>query len=192
MTGIKERQVLDAKSNREGLAKSRSTAEFRLGYYNSLISSAAIIAPSLPAIDANLTIDSQLPPGTSIPEIRAGVDIALVDSDESGVKIINKEKEDLEKAKTSMISQQVATGMEGLAGILHLIPQIGAHATPVGVGLAVDFGGQQLGGAASALAKIPAIIGAVYSLEAAQAAKWQGSSGDNTNGHSRQTSRQKR
>lgn len=171
MTAVKERQVLDAKVSREGLLKSRETAALRLEHYNALLSSEALAVPAPPTIDAEVNSESQLPIDTGIVKFVPDVDGSLVDSGEAGIKIINKEKEDLEKAKESMISQQIASGMEGLAGALHLIPQIGAHATPIGVGLATGFGGVQVGGATSALAKIPMIVGAVNGYEAAQAAK---------------------
>jgi hypothetical protein len=174
MTAVKERQVLDARVSKEGLLKSRETAAVRLEHYNALLSTEAVAVPAPPTIDADVNSESQLPVDTAIVKFVPDVDQSLVDADEAGIKIINKEKQDLEKANESMIAQQVASGMESLAGGLHLIPQIGAHATPIGVGAVTGFGGVQLGGATSAAAKVPAIIGSVFAYEAANAAKMAG------------------
>lgn len=174
VTAIRERQVLDAKVYREQLTKSRETAEFRLQHYIDLLGNDSATVPAVPAIGAVLTADSQLPADTSITKIETDVDESLVDSDESGVKLIPKEAEELTKSQDAMISQAVATGMEGLAGVFHLFPQLDAEGTPLGVGAGAWWGGQNLGAATSALAKVPAIFSQVYSYESSQAAKMAG------------------
>ena len=171
VTAIKERQILDAKANKENLLKARETASFRLQHYVDLLGNESVTVPAAPTIGATLTADSQLPVDTSIATIETDVDESLVESDESGVKLIPKEKEDLDKLYDSMISQQVAIGMEAIAGALHFIPTVGAQGQPLGIGVDVKFGGPHFGAAVSALAKIPQIFSQVYSYQAAQAAK---------------------
>jgi hypothetical protein len=171
VTAIKERQVLDARAYKESLMKSRETAKFRLQHYIELLGNESVIVPPEPTIAATLTADSQLPVDTSIVKVETDVDELLVRSDERGVKLIPKEKEDIEKSKDSMLSQQTATGMEGLAGTLHLIPTFTANFKPFGVGADFAYGGSHLGSAISGLAKIPQIFAAVYAFQAAQAAK---------------------
>lgn len=174
VTAIRERQVLDAKTNKENLLKARETASFRLTHYLDLLGNESVTVPAEPTVDATLTADSQLPVDTSIAKIETDVDESLVDSDESGVKLIDKEKEDIDKSQDSMISQQVATGMEGLAGLMHLIPTFTADIDPFGVGAKFAYGGSHLGSAISSLAKVPQIFAAVYAYQAAQAAKTAG------------------
>ena len=170
VTAIRERQVLDAKANRENLLKARQTASFRLQHYNDLLGNESVTVPAIPTVDATLKADSQLPADTSIPTIETDVDESLVD--ESGVKLIPKEKEDLDKAWKSMVSQQVATTLEQIAGGLHMIPNFHTYETPWGVGTTQHItGGSMLGSAASSHAKIPQIFSQIYSYEAAQAAK---------------------
>jgi len=171
MTAIKERQILDAKVNKEGLLKSRASAEFRLKHYNALISSEDISVPGPPAVEANLNGDSQLPPDTGIIEITAGIDVSLVESSESGVKIIRKEQKQIEFAKDALISQQVAGSMEALAGILNVLPNFGVAVEPFGVGASMTFGGSNLGAATSALAKVPQMLANMYSYRASQASQ---------------------
>jgi hypothetical protein len=171
VTAIRERQVLDAMANKQNLLKGREIAAFRLQHYNDLLGNESVDVPDVPTM---LTADSQLPVDTTITTIETDVDESLVDSDESGVKLIQKEKEDLDKASDSMKSQQTATGMEGIAGALHFIPTVGADGQPLGIGVDVKFGGPHFGAAISALAKIPQIFSQVYSYQAAQAAKTAG------------------
>ena len=174
VTAIRERQVLDAMANKQNLLKGREIAAFRLQHYVDLLGNESVTVPAEPTIDAMLTADSQLPVDTTIETIETDVDESLVDSDESGVKLIQKEKEDLDKARMSMGWQQAATGMEGIAGALHFIPTVGVDGQPLGIGTDVKYGGPHFGAATSALAKIPQIISQVYSYQAAQAAKTAG------------------
>ncbi len=171
---VRQRQILEAKANKENLVKARETAEFRLQHYIDLLGNDSVTIPASPTIAASLTDDSPLPADTNLAVIEADVDESLVDSDESGIKLIAKEKADLDKSRDAMISQQVASAMEGLAGLLHLIPGFDADGKPLGIGAGVSYGGPSLGAATSGLAKVPQIVGAVYSHEAAQAAKTAG------------------
>jgi hypothetical protein len=171
ITAVKERQVLEAKANREGLLKSRETSKFRLDHYNALLGNADVSLPDVPSLSADLNSDSTLPADTALAVIPTEVDQTLAGTDDRGVKILTREKEDLDKGKNAMISQQVASGMEGIASILHFIPNLAVDLKPFGLGAGATFGGANLGSATSGLAKIPQIIGAVYAFEAAQAAK---------------------
>lgn len=171
MTAIKERQVLDAKASRENLIEARETAAFRLQHYIDLLGNATITVPATPSISAELTADSQLPADTNIATIIPDVDQSLQDSAEAGVKLIPRELAELNKTKQAMTFQVIASSMEGIAGILNLIPNIKAAAEPFGVGVAVEAGGSGLGASVSALAKIPQIVSSILNFEATQAAK---------------------
>lgn len=174
VTAIRERQILDAKVYKENMKKVRETAKFRLQHYTDLLGNESVTVPAEPTVNANLTADSQLPVDTSIAKIETDVDDSLVDSDESGVKLIPKEAEELAKSEDAMIAQTTATSMEALAGIFHLFPQIDGEGTPMGVGVGAWWGGQNLGSATSALAKVPQVLSQIYSYESSQAAKMAG------------------
>lgn len=174
IAAVRERQILDAKVNRENLIKARGTATFRVQHYIDLLGNEALAIPGVPTIGATLTADSQLPVDTTISTIVPDVDQSLVESDESGVKLIPKEEHELSKSQDAMISQAVATGMEGLAGVAHFFPNATISGQPFGIGGQIQFGGSNIGSAISALAKIPQIVGQVFAFEAAQAAKMSG------------------
>jgi hypothetical protein len=171
ITAIKDRQVLEAKANKENLLKTRETSVFRLQYYLDLLGNEDVTVPAVPSIEADLNAASQLPADTIIPEIETDVDETLVDSDETGVKIIKKEKEDFDKSNLAKWFQSGAGAGEALAGIFHLFPNVEAEATPLGVGVGAWYGGQNLGAGTSALAKVSQLIGQHLSMEAAEAAK---------------------
>jgi len=173
-TAIRERQILDVKANKESLLKARETAAYRLTHYNSLLGNETVTVPSAPTIDATLTADSQLPVDTAISEIATDVNGEVVDSDEAGVKIIQREKSDIDlsqQASNDLFSNMAA---EIVAGFMGLIPQFDAEGTPLGVGAGAGFGGRELGWYAGSVAKMFATSSQMNSLAAAKAAKMAG------------------
>jgi hypothetical protein len=171
VTAIRERQILDARVNRENSLKARETASFRLQHYIDLLGIESKTVPSEPTIDATLTADSQLPVDTGIATIKTDVDESLVDGGESGIRLIPKEKEDLDKSEAAKWVTFGAGMAEILAAIFHLFPQIDGEVTPLGVGAGAWWGGQNLGAGTSALAKAASTVATFLSQEAAQAAK---------------------
>jgi len=172
VTEVRERQVLAAKANKENLMKVRETAKFRLEYYNTtLLGNESVNVPDAQGVEANLNANSQLPIDTNIPLIETNVDESLVDSDENGVKLIGREKEDIDKSEESKWWVTGANTGELLAGILNLFPKIDVNGQPLGVGISAGFGGQNLGAATSAIAKAAQIYGQLLSLEGNQASK---------------------
>ena len=170
--GIKERQLLEARANRQALEKSRETAEKRREYYRDLLGGeAGESLPAIPELPEPIGAESELPADTLIPDLEPDVDVTLMDADERGVKLIPKEREELSKSEDAKVSQSAAAAMEGFSGIMHLMPNFQVAVEPFGVGTDTIYGGQHLGAAVSALAKIPQIIGIVRSHEAAAAAK---------------------
>jgi hypothetical protein len=174
MTAIKERQVLDARVGKEGLLKSRETAALRLEHYNGLLSSDGITIPAPPTLDAEVNSESQLPVDTGINKIKVDADESLVESNEKGVKIIPKEKEDLNLSEAAKWITSAAGLSEMVAGGLRLIPQFGGDFKPVGVGTGVTFGGIQLGGIASAMAGSFQSVSTFLTMQAAKAQKVAG------------------
>lgn len=169
MRAVRERQLLDARARRESIGKLRDAAVLRLQHYADLLGVQALV-PAVPTIAADLTADSPLPIDTVIASVDAGVDVSLVDSDESGVKLIPKEKEEVDSTNTARGWQIAAQTAEGLAAIAHVIPTVSADGKPFGVGAGASWGGTQLGNALSAGGRILDFIGA-FSVHGASLAQ---------------------
>ena len=152
VTEVKNRQVLEAQASIDGLTKNREIAVYRLQHYNdSLMGNADISIPATPDLPGDLTATTALPADTVITDVACPVDISL--STDSGVMLIPAEKNELDNLATSNTYLINANQAEMLAGVLRLIPQLDADATPLGVGVGAGFGGVQLGAVAEFAAK---------------------------------------
>lgn len=173
MTAIRERQVLDAKVHKENLLKARETASFRLEHYAiDLLGNASVTIPAAPEIIAEtLTADSQLPLDTDITLIETDVDVSLEDSDERGVKLIPREKSEIDLSQQASNDLASSHQAEIVAGFLGLIPQFDGEGTPMGVGAGSGFGGRELSWFAGSMAKSFAISSQLNSMAAAKSTK---------------------
>ncbi|MFN3531517.1 MAG: hypothetical protein ACK41Q_03245 [Candidatus Brocadia sp.] len=172
VTAIRERQVLDARANKENLQKARETAKFRLTHYIDLLGNDSVTVPAEPTIGATLTADSQLPADTSIAEIETDVDESLVDSDESGVKLIPREKKELENLEEARSNQERAGNIQLRSSVVSaLVPNASVNVQPFGIGASVTFGGSNLSSAANAVAQHFQIEATNYSFDANTAIK---------------------
>ncbi len=117
-----------------------------------------------------MTVDSQLPADTTISTIVPDVDVSLVESGESGVKLIQKELQSLEKTNEAKWWQTSAGSADTLAGILNMIVQASTDVKPFGVGAGVVWGGINLGTASSAVASGLRTMGQFVAAEGAQSA----------------------
>jgi hypothetical protein len=174
VTSIKERQVLDAKVNKENLLKARETAGFRLQHYIDLLGNESVTVPAPPTIAATLTADSQLPADTGIPTIETDVDESLVDSDESGVKLIKRESEELEQSRIASDFEDQANMTETIAKTTFLIPDFEINAEPFGTGSTTVTGGTPAGLGISALASGFRALSAMNQYDAQRAGKLAG------------------
>lgn len=153
VTAIRERQVLSAKAGLESLGASRDTAKFRLQYYTDLLGQEPIDIPDVITIDANLTDDGPLPTTTQIAPVETGVDGAVASADEGGVKLISREKEELEKSQDAGTWQNRANWTEMAASAAYFMPEFGTWNAPFGLGVNVVFGGSAIGSSLTAAAK---------------------------------------
>jgi len=168
VTAIRERQVLDAMANKKNLLKAREIAAFRFQHYIDLLGNESVDVPDVPTM---LTADSQLPVDTTITTIETDVDESLVESDESGVKLISREQSELNLFKQASDNLEASMWAEIVAGLLGLIPQFGAEGEPLGVGASTGFGGRELSWFAGSMAKMFATYSQINSLAAAKSAK---------------------
>ncbi len=172
ITAVKERQVLLATADSESLKKNRETVAARANYYLDLLGITDYTIPEAPSpLQPDLGSDSPLPSDTSIGDVPVSVDVSLVDTNTSGVRIIPKEKEDLDKSEASKLFLTGANGLETLAGTFHLLPGMSINLEPFGVGGSISFGGDNIGASYSVMAKALQTIGSYMSAEAAQAGK---------------------
>jgi len=169
VTAIRERQVLEAEANKENLVKARSLAEFRFKHYMALLGNDTPNVPASPSLNATLTADSQLPPDTVIPKVQTNVDQALQGSGETGLKVLRKEKEALDKSDMAKLANATASAADAAASILNLFPGISTDGKPYGVGAGSMWGGQNLGAASTAVARASSGLAAWFSQQAAQA-----------------------
>lgn len=170
MRAVKERQLLDARARRESVGKQRDAVVLRLQHYADLLG-VQVLVPAPPTIAADLTADSPLPPDSVIASVDAGVDVSLVDSDESGVKLIPKEMEELDSLDTARDWQIAAQATDALAAVGHMFPIGTADGKPFGIGAGIGFGGPNIGHGLNAVARTFDFIGAFSTHGASLAAK---------------------
>jgi len=170
VTGIRERQVLSAEVNIENLLKVRETAKFRLQHYKDLLGDDSDEPVDAPSLDATLTANGPLPGDTSIPLIESKVDMSLVDSDESGVKLINREEEQLSKNEQVKWINAVISSSELYASMVNGIPDTTVFGAPLGVGGSTDIpGGSKLASTIHLGASAARGFSSFWSAESSQA-----------------------
>lgn len=171
-TTVKKQQVLDTKASLDSLNSSRTTSLQKLTHFvTELLGNTAAVVPDPPQLPDNITDQSTLPPETIIAQLTPGPDVSLVSTDETGIKVINKENTELQNLDTAYTYQQTSSGLSTLSGILHLIPELAADIKPFGCGAGLSFGGNELGTAANIVAQVAQIMAAAYTHSASQAAK---------------------
>jgi len=135
MLQVRELQLEESEKNLASLEQNRKAPEYRLAHYLQLTGEEDI---SVPAVDTEFTeVENE------IPKVK----------DESGLKLIPSEAEEVEKAKLSA-DLQVAVGVvETLASILSLIPSFDIDVKPLGVGVGFTIGGNDFQNATNAIAR---------------------------------------
>ena len=176
---VKYSQWQDAIKTREGLEQSLANATERYSYYQKLLgrsdsqiqSSILQMDPLDPSGLENLNFQASEP---NMPFDPISVDIAQDStkvSDGEIASISSHESEELSKLESGRDFQVTSSGLEGLSSALCLIPQIKTHAQPMGVGVTVEFGGNELAKVPSALAAVARIGSEEYAYEAGKTAK---------------------
>lgn len=130
---IKLKQLEETQKSLEALQFKRKEAEYRLKHYQKLIGE----AESLPDQESDYSEVSMI--STSV-------------NSEGELKLIGSEKEEMDKASTSSDLYMASQAPLVLANILFQIPQIGAAAKPLGVGIEAALGGINLGNMSKAIA----------------------------------------
>jgi receptor-binding and translocation channel-forming TcA subunit of Tc toxin len=133
---VKKRALDEANATLEQLNASRNTPKFKLQYYLQLLGTDT---SSIPA-DASQTF-------TEIDN--------LFDkpSDDGGLLLIPSEADEIDKADTAKNVNLGAGIAEAISAIFHALPSETIHATPIGVGLSIQWGFPFAANASSAIAR---------------------------------------
>jgi len=132
---VRTQQLEAATRTRDTLAASRAAAVYRLTHQLGLL------GEDLSKLPSETTDFAELPD-----LIEAPVDVG-------GLKVNALEKQELDKAAEARDRPTVVGHIEALASVFHAIPTLGAHATPIGVGAALTWGGSNLGNLTQAIAR---------------------------------------
>jgi len=139
-----------------------------------LLGNDSTTVPDSPTLDATLTANSQLPKDTNISVIDSAVDMSLVDSDESGVKLIPREDEQLFK---NNLVKRIALGIgsqKTVAAAFRAWPELCAYVAPLGTGLTTITGGNSAAEVIDFMAAAAQSYSNSLSAEASQASMMAG------------------
>ena len=153
MMEIKKQQLEEAGKALESLQNSRRSPEHRMKYYLQLIGEDVGKVPGLDSEFSEIANSIQTP------------------VDESGLKLIKYEEEEMNKLQLAHIGQLGANIIEALSGVFHNLPDVAIAATPFGVGVKVELGGSHLGNASNDASKVMQIISSQHLYESTSAGK---------------------
>lgn len=173
---VKYGQLQEAAKSKEALLQSLTGAVERYAFYERQLGrSADEIESAIPEVGefdqdslAKFKFRSQEP---EVKKRDLEMDIAS-DLGESGGRIVSSfERQELQRSREALQTREMAGTLDMVAKILALIPEIGGRAEPMGVGVAIEFGGRALSTFFSANADGLRMTSDRQSFEAAQAGK---------------------
>lgn len=132
---VKKQQLEEAGKSLDALQQNRKSPVYRLQHYLKLI------GEDLGKVPDGNTDFGELPNQIEQPV------------DESGLKLIPYEKEEMDKATRTADRQEDIGRIESIASILHAIPLASADVKPIGIGVGLGWGGSNLGNAAQGIAR---------------------------------------
>jgi hypothetical protein len=154
---VKEQQRDEALASADALTKSRDIAVGRYNYYQALLDE----EPTTPDF------------GEDIPTPPIIVNL-VQDEETGGLKLLQQEREELERSHLARDRQVDAASFDMLANLMHYIPEFSANIQPFGIGATIAFGGQHIGPALAAFSRHNQSLSAQYSHEASVAGKLGG------------------
>ncbi|WP_438029769.1 insecticidal toxin protein [Sorangium sp. So ce233] len=170
---VRYSQLQEAIKAREGLERSLAQAGERYRYYERLLGKqeSEIKLPELEALDPEALLKLKLSSEEPHVEPRA-IKIQIGSSfRDGGHKLSPAEARELDLQEAAQVVEDVGTVLEATGAGLNLIPDIHAHATPLGVGVAAKYGGSNLGRLFQGLAGVARGTAARISHEANLAGK---------------------
>ncbi len=140
MMEVKKLQLDEAGKALDALQQSRKAPVYRLQH------SLRLIGEDLGKVPDGDTDFAELPDTIEAPV------------EDSGMRLIPFEKEELDKAGEAASKQEDIGSVEVLASILNIIPSFSVDMKPIGIGAGVSFGGSNLGAAMQAVARSQQIV----------------------------------
>jgi hypothetical protein len=111
------------------------------------------------------------PEGADIPKFEPSENAELKNNDDTGVKLIRHEADELDFSHSARDWQTHSAVKEMLGSLMHYIPQIHASLKPLGIGGEVVFGGQHIGPALGAWGRYIQSLAAQDTYDASRSAK---------------------
>lgn len=153
---VRKQQLEESQKSLEALQQSRKGPAYRLQHYLKLIGEDLAKVP-----DENADF-GELPNQIEQP------------IDESGLKLIGYEKEEMDKAAAARFLQ-VGIGInETIASMMNMIPNFSVNAEPFGVGGSISFGGSNMGASHQATARVLQIFSNDLSYQSSNAGRKAG------------------
>ncbi len=153
---IRKHQLDEAQKSLDSLYENRRSPVYRMKYY-------------LQQIGEDL---SKVPAENSdYSELADKVEAVL---DNGGLKLINLEKQELDKSNAAAKLQLAAGIVETTVGIMSIIPDTQGNVEPVGIGASISFGGVQLSSALAAAARGIQTASSELSFQSSNAARKAG------------------
>jgi hypothetical protein len=170
---IKYSALQEAIKNREGLEQSLSNAGERYAYYQKLLGVTNIQIPNLDPLDRSaleaMKFKSDEPKLKIAP---VSVDISKDSPTDGGFKTLSgHEVQELNLIVGAEIFNAVGSVSSALAAVLGVIPEMRAHAQPMGVGVTIGESGLLLSAIPNALAAVARGTAEVLNSQATQTAK---------------------
>jgi len=154
---IKKKQLEETQKSLDSLLENRKSPVYRMQYYLQLIGEDLSKIPS---------------ENSDYSELADKVEQVI---DDSGLKLIGLEKEELTKSAIAARMQNAASIIETIAGLLHVVPDVTVNAQPMGAGASTKVvGGSSLGPAMSTGAKVLGFIASEISFQSSNAARKAG------------------
>jgi len=153
---VRKQQVDEAQKSFEALQQSRKGPVNRMQHYVQLIGE-----------------DLQRVPADNV-DFEGLTDQIEQPIDESGLKLISDEKEEMDKASEAHDWQVRSSIVEALSAIFHALPDAIPSAMPLGVGTQAKIGGSHLGHASTAASTILQMFSSASSFQSTNAARKAG------------------
>jgi hypothetical protein len=134
LSSVKEDQIKEAKAQITALQAARELAAERYRHYMTLLGA----SPTVPA-EGTATADAQAVAGAATLE-------------KEGVRMIAQESNELNEMADAADDEQASCDWDSLANLSYYIPMFATKVAPWGIGFDVEFGGQHVGPALSAIA----------------------------------------
>jgi hypothetical protein len=191
----KEQQQREAELVKDGLLASRDTAVTRWLHYQQLLGQTNA-APALPTMQSSLTngeykiVPTVIPAATYTSSSRfelvdmgsigigaslgvgdLSVSASVSEDDNPGTKILSYEKQELVQSFNATTASVAAAVLEGLGGVLGMVPTFGANLEPLGAGVTISFGGANLAGGTAAAARAASLGSTIAAHGASRAGK---------------------